>query len=356
LVALSFGCHAVSAADWKFYGNARFATFYIQQGGDVPTNNTNVADSDLEWALQGNSRIGAIVESGAVGGRFEFGASGGNANIRILYGTWDYGKGLLLIGQDFTPITSNISSQVVFTDQAMYNIGDPFAGRQPQFKWKIGEFQLALIEPNIVPGSDIVGSTFNTDTDSLIPKIEIAYRHGWDNSHIRFVAGYQTYDLVNASNQNVAIDSFLFGVHGKSGFGAGHVTASVYYGQNLGTYGATESGRVSNIHFDNDLPRFEGNALKDSRTWVAALVFAWKFTERFGFETGSGHRWMETDTSVSREQRSWVIYAQMPVMLASSFVVTPEVGYYDFGALEQGPSKQPLGHTFYAGAKWQINF
>ena len=271
----------VNAAEWKFYGSARFAFFYIQQSGAVPTNATNVADGDLDWALQGNSRIGAVVESGAVGGRFEFGASGGNANLRHLYGTWNYGKGLLLVGQNWTPITSQISNQVVFTDQALYNIGDPYAGRQPQLKWETGQFQLALIEPNIVPGSEIVGSTHNADTDSLIPKIEIAYRHAWDNSHVRLVAGYQTYDLVNASNQNVAIDSFLIGLHGKGGFGAGSINASVYYGQNLGAYGALESGRVSNIHFDNDLPRFEGDSLKDSTTLVAALVFHWKFTERF---------------------------------------------------------------------------
>ena len=170
------------------------------------------------------------------------------------------------------------------------------------------------------------------------------------------VAGYQTYDLVNASNQNVAIDSFLIGLHGKGGFGAGSINASVYYGQNLGAYGALESGRVSNIHFDNDLPRFEGDSLKDSTTLVAALVFHWKFTERFGFETGAGHRWMNTATSVAREQRSWVVYAQMPVLLASTVRVVPEIGNYDFGALEQGPSKQQLGHSFYAGAKWQIDF
>jgi len=65
---------------------------------------------------------------------------------------------------------------------------------------------------------------------------------------------------------------------------------------------------------------------------------------------------MNTATSVAREQRSWVVYAQMPVLLASTVRVVPEIGNYDFGALEQGPSKQQLGHSFYAGAKWQIDF
>jgi len=321
-----------------------------------PNNPLNTADADLEWDLQGNSRIGAIVESGAVGGRFEYGASGGNSNLRLLYGTWNYGTGSLLVGQDFTPITSNFSNQAIFSDQTMYNIGDPFAGRQPQLKWKTGEFQLALITPNIVPGSDIVGSTYNTDTDSLFPKIEIAYKHEWNKSHVRFKAGYQTYDLVNILDQNVSVDSFIVGVAGRGGFNAGHIGASVYYGQNLGTYGAVNSGLVSTLHFDNDLPRFEGGSLKDSTTLVAALLFHWQLTERLKFETAAGHRWMNTDTSVAREQQSWVVYAQMPVTMASTVFVVPEVGYYDFGALEQGPSKQELGHTFYAGAKWQVNF
>jgi len=371
-----------NSGEWNFYGSARFATFYVQQSGDVPTNPNNVADTDLEWNLRGNSRIGAIVESGAVGGRFEYGASGGNANLRLLYGTWDFGWGSLLVGQNFTPITSNFSNQVIFTDQTLYNIGDPFAGRQPQLKLIMGEFQLALIQPNIPENTvletsltgttgDVVNTTtvpedfglattgaerLALDSDVVLPKIEIAYKHQWNKLHVRLKAGYQTYDLVDASNQSVAVDSFLVGLAGKGGFNAGHIGAGVYYGKNLGTYGALNSGLVSNLHFDNDLPRFEGDSLKDSTTLVAALLFHWNFTERLKFETGAGHRWMHTDTNVAREQQSWVVYAQMPVMLASTVKVVPEIGYYDFGALEQGPSKQQLGNIIYAGAKWQIDF
>ncbi|CAB5128793.1 hypothetical protein D3OALGA1CA_3093 [Olavius algarvensis associated proteobacterium Delta 3] len=362
--AMALVASTVGAADWKFYGSARMTTFYIQQSEDVPTNPMfqgpgnplNAADGDLTWALQGNSRIGATVENGSVGARFEYGASGGNANLRRLYGTWTYGKGSLLAGQDFTPITGNFSNQVVLTDAALYNIGDPFAGRLPQIKWHTGGFQLALIQPNIVPGSQISGSTYNADTDSLIPKIEAVYRHDWNGSHVRVFGGYQTYDLVNTADSSVGVGSFLFGVQGKGGFGAGGIHASIYYGQNLGTYGSVESGTLSNMNFDGGLPVFEGNSLKDNNALIAALQFDWKLTERLGFETAVGHRWMKLDTSTSREQQSYVIYAQLKVMLASTVRVVPEIGYYDFGALEQGASKQELGNAVYAGAKWQIDF
>ena len=79
--AIALVCFAVPAmaVDWNFYGSARMATFWtsndfdesaLRQGSAVASE-----DSELEWELQGNSRIGAKVKHEAVSGRVELATS-----------------------------------------------------------------------------------------------------------------------------------------------------------------------------------------------------------------------------------------------------------------------------------------
>jgi hypothetical protein len=57
------------AADWVFYGSARMTTF----SDDVDPQAAGVnSDTDTQWEVQGNSRIGARVTAGEVSGRFEY--------------------------------------------------------------------------------------------------------------------------------------------------------------------------------------------------------------------------------------------------------------------------------------------
>ncbi len=72
---------AAHAADWNFYGSARVSTFY--ENAEISGSDTN----NFDMGLQGNSRIGARVQvSDELSGRFEYGASDGNVNLRHLYG------------------------------------------------------------------------------------------------------------------------------------------------------------------------------------------------------------------------------------------------------------------------------
>ena len=57
------------AVDWNFYGSARMATFYTSQDEkDVGDKST-----DLQWDLQGNSRLGANVKADHIKGQVELG-------------------------------------------------------------------------------------------------------------------------------------------------------------------------------------------------------------------------------------------------------------------------------------------
>ena len=112
-----------TAADWSFYGSARMSTFSNSISEEASA--TGFDDTDTRWDIQTNARIGANVSAGDVGGRFEYGTSGGNANLRLLYGTWDFGGGELLVGQAYTPITFFASGDPIS------DISDPSSHTRP---------------------------------------------------------------------------------------------------------------------------------------------------------------------------------------------------------------------------------
>ncbi len=82
---------------------------------------------------------------------------------RLLYGTWNFGAGALTVGQDYTPATfllySNMSGDMGFgADEIMLTTAIPYISRRPQLKLTFGGFQVAVIEHNT--GLD---ATFATD-------------------------------------------------------------------------------------------------------------------------------------------------------------------------------------------------
>ena len=88
-------CATSAFAEWGLYGNARIGTWYTAEDEDL--SDTGDDDVDFSQNLQTNSRIGAnFTANDEISGRFEYGTSGGNANIRLLYGVWNFGKGTLL--------------------------------------------------------------------------------------------------------------------------------------------------------------------------------------------------------------------------------------------------------------------
>ena len=124
---LVFACAVpAEAVEWKLYGSARVRTWYYDHHYE---DSEPAFTSQTIWGLQGNSRIGATVKSGDFGGRFEYGGSS-NIRLRLLYGTWDFGKGVLQVGQGYTPLYLTISSQVVLQDLGLNGWGTLFA-RKP---------------------------------------------------------------------------------------------------------------------------------------------------------------------------------------------------------------------------------
>ena len=336
------------AADWNFYGSARMSTFYTDVDTDVSgVDNT----SRTNWALQGNSRIGATVKvNDQIGGGFEYGSG---PNLRKLYGTYTFGGGSeLLLGQTYTPTSTYFYSNSVFDgDGDLLGVGQFYAGRNPMVQWKTGGFKIALVTPTTV------ADTANYVVDLIIPKIEASYGFKRDSWFMDVYGGYQTYDLNYVVGNDPTVNAYVVGLGGGMNFGAFYVNLGGHIGRNLGNYGAYAPGfsgtRAINQSINIDANQNE----QDNDGWGALGVIGFNLSDMWSFEAGYGYETSELDNDAAGDPSETVqqMYVNATINIAPGFFIVPEVGIAKYDYANTG-DLDPQPEVFYAGAKWQINF
>lgn len=374
-VAMVFAFTAPTmAADWNFYGSARMATF----SNDVdPQKAGKESDTDTDWSLQGNARIGANVSAGDVSGRFEYSSTPG---LRILWGEWNFGAGSLGLGQHYTPIAEFYSNQVWGGDEDLLSNGMAYHGRRAQIQLKFGGFQLAFVEPNVSAtasrGKTIAGSTATTaggtpvttatakygEVDTTLPAIVAAYKFSTDMFSVKPYLGWQSYDSttgVITSTQQESVDSLVYGIGGKVNFGPAFFAANIWGGTNAGNFGMA----IADVK-DKDnagFARVDGTTGKivDNTTLAYALVLGVKASDMFIIEGGYGASNSEVDAytgNAKEEDTSYSYYINCTINLAPGVFVVPEFGKYSLDEVKKGGVATKQDETTYFGAKWQINF
>ncbi|MBT4027163.1 hypothetical protein [Desulfobacula sp.] len=317
------------AAEWNFYGSARIKTFYENVDDGSGTDATN-----FDMGLQGNARVGAKVKvSDELKGRFEYGAKNGAANLRQLYGEWNFGAGSFLVGQTYTPIYTVYSKSVYLEDGALEKYGATSASRKPMLRLEFGGFQIAAVEPT----ADALGGT---TTEMTIPNLEASYTAALDFATLKAVAGYNTYDV-----DSISVNSYVVGLGAKTKFGRAYLAGSFFLGQNLGTYGFKTATDANPVIF--------GASLVDNESFGCTLIAGYKLNEMVSFEAGYGYTESELDQAASRKDDASQYYLQAKITLAQGVYVYPEIGKLDQGQDNTGAEQ---GDTTYFGAKWQINF
>ena len=322
------------AADWNFYGSARIGTFW--------TDSDLADETNLDEYLQGNSRIGAnVTVSDELTGRFEYGASGGKVNVRLLYGQWNFGSGTFTVGQDYTPLYLPVSNQVYNTDNGLNGQGEPYPGRHPQLKLKFGGFQIAVVSPE-TGYINAAGDLTDTNVQVVFPRIEIAYGINLGSGSFDIGAGYNTFEY----NDDEDIESYVVVARGKFQAAGLSIGAEAFYGQNPGnmvlcdTTGSDDGAGYARITAAGDID--------DVEAYGGEIVIGYTFSNMFGIEAGCGYMQGEYDDDAD-EDKVIAYYLQAPITLAPGVIITPEVGVVDYD--ESGQDE-----LTYFGAKWQINF
>lgn len=347
----------VSAADWDLYGSARVNTWwtdYSEERGD---------DTQLNHDLQGNARIGAHVDAGAIGGRFEYGHGGGNTGLRLLYGTVDMGQGQLLVGQHYAPygIGSFISTQAYNQDEGLLAFV-AYTGRQPMVQYSLHNFKLALVKPNTsaYPDSTIIGYTAllrrpvfgpaSTDynPEVLLPQLQASYDVKLQGFSLNLAGVYQTYELQDLDDESLQ----AWGVAANARLtrlDPFYINAGGFYGQNVSNFGQYGNAYTTGAAIIDP----ENNDIEDTDTYGLALILGADLN-MIGFQAGAGYRVSEND--LWDEDLEMLVYygqATIPVTASGNAFIVPEVGYFDY---KDDLADQPRGDELYAGLKWQINF
>lgn len=321
----------VSAADWNFYGHARVNTFWATDSEEIT--GTGDDETRLDHDLQGNARIGAIVDAGNIGGRFEYSSAPG---LRLLYGTLDMGFGQLLVGQEYTPwsYTGFISTQAYAGDIGMLWFL-PYDGRIPMVRLDIDNLTMALVRtrtPN-APNAEV-----------LLPQFQVSYTLPMDGMSMRFAGVFQTYDLDNGDGDT--LNAYGLAANFKLAMmGPIYVNFGGFLGQNVGDFG--QIGLINMAH--TGAP----NDVEDTMTWGAATAFGanlgnMRLETGFGFASSDNDNFADDD-----EARTAYVQATVPLTDTGTAFILPEIGYIDYMDDAAG---NDAGDTWYAGLKWQINF
>lgn len=335
-----------TAADWKFYGSARVKTWsYTESAKASDTGNER---SDIDWDLQGNSRIGATVEDGNIGGRFEYGTG---VNLRRLYATWNFGKGVVLVGQEYTPLDFTISSQVVRSDLTLNGWGTTLS-RKPMLRLSMMNFNIALVRPDKdnLDGQYVGDSTASAaDTQAMLPSIEGDYTYTGDTFMVRGIAGFSTYHIVDAADNKDRINRWITGVAGNYNFGAAYLAGQFQFGQNLGSWNidADYAGASSAS------PMVDNGSVKNNFGFGYAVEGGYKLNDTFKFAAGLGGVSYKVDMSGAKRDNAMSFYLNSQINVTQTAIVVPEIGYFNNMKDGDGDSQ---GNVFYLGAKWQANF
>ncbi len=351
------------AADWSFYGSARMSTFYVYDDfGDLPVNGED-DDWGLVWDFQTNSRLGAKVKADKVNGLIELalkGTDGSDLEVatRRAYGVWSFSENAALkVGKDFSPVSQLFSNQVFNSDDDMEGSG-AFHGRRPGgLTLFLGGLELALLTNPMKTSSGQFPA--DGDLDWNLPKVEARYQIKLENFQITPFGGFNYFRMSDTSATRAAgtltdeadIVSYVGGLNVKATFGAFYATVEGSYGQNW-----------SNANWKNDYNAVTASqaTLKNSSggtteatSYMLGLVAGFAATSHLKFEAGAGYRSDDPDTPGSDKDEFWQCYVQAVVTLAPGVYLVPEVGYQDFMDNAAGEDE---GYSWYAGAKWQIDF
>lgn len=284
------------------------ATFWVENDpGD-----DGKADGDLFGSWLGNRLIGAGGKKGTVKGPFEYGK---RMNVRLLFGTWDTAKGILLFGQPDPLFGADLYGNQIYNERVELETESDL-GKNDEVKLSYPTFRATL-------------------------------RYRSENFFVDGFTGYQNYDIDTGTN-NFFADSYVYGIGGGFKVGPGYVRASIYLAQNQGEYKLVSgiSGEVENTGSID-------NPLFDNATVGGLVVVGGKLNDMVAFEVGYGMTSNGQDAPSFEDDYNTLYYFQVPITLAPGFFVMPEAGKFDF---KEEPSGKDEGEQTYFGAKWQINF
>ncbi len=353
LVFLAIGFMATMfAAEITPYGSARLGYWYenLSKENSTDGNVTGKSFMRLNYALQGNSRLGVKFKNDALTGQVEYGAKDGTANVRLLWGKYDFGTWALLFGQDYTGF-NEYASQVYGGDNDLIGYGAADEGRQAQVRveMKTGLY-FALIKPALVDPSGYTGTGHMKNV--MMPKINVGYKMNMGNLYFHPTFGFNTYSYnkEGASADTITYDhsvtSWILGLTAKSTMDAISIKGHLNYGQNIKNYGISTATNNGAYYTADD------NKVNDVSTLGLFVEGSYKMNDTMtptiglGMVSSSNSDWDKSDGAMA-------IFAQLNYKMNKSLCFIPEIGIQD---RQKNAGGDKEGSLFYFGTQMRVDF
>jgi len=354
---------AVTAAmaDADLYGSVRFRTYWADKDTNYATGATNYDDEDLEWVIGKLSRWGVNYKSGNITGKVELDARDldadegssefGELRVRHLYGQWDFGMGKLLIGQTFNPCTVYLSGLGYYSGglQPFHGTGLKYF-RTSQIRLTFDKFMIAFLTPDTEQDYNGVGEyAAGGDIDTTLPRIEARYSFNFDPVKLDVMGGWQTYDVVNATDDEESIDSYFMGLYAQANFGPTYVKGLINYRQNGGNYGLW-----TNV---NETASITGDDVEDVTAMGYAATIGYKFSDKVTVEATYAATQSENDDAAGDPEDDAQAYSLLiKYSPAPGVVIQPELIYDDREESDYIGADDDQGDATIFGVFWMINF
>jgi len=289
------------------------------------------------------------------------GDPGNSAYSRLLYGTWKFNGGSLMVGQNYNPYTF-ISDQMaprlkdlggnhanIDAENYFIGYGCLWDSRQPQIKVTLDSgLYLAAIQPDAEAGP------YNAMVDlgeADLPKLCVGWEIKQDNMFLNpGFAWNQIQATVDGVLDEEDLDSWLLYVNAKLALGPADVKGSLHYGQNVGNFGLWNREGAAYAQVD-------GNSFEDSDSYGGYVQCAFPLdpatiTLGVGYTTSENDMLSDGDED---DQMSYFVNAKIP--FADKFWVIPEISYYDHGDDAVAGSDTADGpEAWFAGALLRMDF
>jgi len=175
-------------------------------------------------------------------------------------------------------------------------------------------------------------------------------------------AGYQAYDYSDAGDQNSkTLSSYVLAAGGGYNFSKGYAKLQLNYDVNGAAYGLARNAAAAISGFGVFTTYIDTDGDFDDVTrFGGALVLGGQINVMVGVEFGGGLRQYTNDLQLfDIENTTYTLYLQFPFTVADGVVLTPEIGYMDWGDVEvKGAisTKGDVGTNTYFGLYSRINF
>lgn len=367
LIVLGLAAPAMAQTQTSLYGSLRLHTSYSNvsddfvggPGLDTTIGDAGIRDEGILLNISQSTRAGIRAKmSDSTSALLEFGvrtndANGTNVGTRLFFGTYNFGMGSLMVGQQhpvatFLGYSNMYGAPVGGGDGNMLGMGLPYASRNPMIRLDMAGASLALVTNS---GTTALGYD---ETDRWLPRIEAAYVFRTPMIAIRPILAYQTYKLNNLApgGDYKNVESYLAGLGVSLTLGPAFVKATGTWGQNVGNMAMGQAALVGG-------GSTSATAIDDAKTYTGTFVAGFNFSPTFFIEAGIGYAKTSVDVApgVDLEADGYIYYLQAPFILAPGFQIIPEIGQLNRGDAElTGVPDIAQGRATYASVICKIDF